>query len=58
LEEIAECADVLRTEEMTRDLHAADCTYESKKITTEYEDKFSASGKNINYVKVIINKEK
>lgn len=58
LEEIAECADILRTEEMTRDLHAADCHYESKNITTEYEDKFSASGKNINYVRVIIDKEK
>ena len=58
LEEIAECADILRTVEMTRDLHGSDCTYESKNITTEYEDKFSASGKNINYVKVIIDKEK
>lgn len=58
LEEIAACGDILCTVEMTRDLHAPDCPYESKNITTEYEDKFSASGKTINYVKVIIDKEK
>ena len=35
--------------EYTEDLHSS--SYESKNITTEYEDKFSLSGKNINYVK-------
>ncbi len=35
--------------EQTADLH--DSSYESKECTTEYEDKFRASGKNINYVK-------
>ena len=58
LEEIEEVGDLLRVDEMTRDLHAADCPYESKNITTEYEDKFSASGKNINYVRLIIDKER
>lgn len=39
--------------EMTRDLHSTEGEdlYESAKYTTEYEDKFSAAGKNINYVK-------
>lgn len=39
--------------EMTRDLHSPESEelYESAKYTTEYEDKFSAAGKNINYVK-------
>ena len=39
--------------EMTRDLHSTESedSYESAKYTTEYEDKFSAAGKNINYVK-------
>lgn len=35
--------------EYTEDLHNSD--FESKNITTEYEDKFSSGGKNINYVK-------
>ena len=35
--------------EYTEDLHSSD--YESKYMTTEYEDRFSAGGKNINYVK-------
>ena len=35
--------------EYTEDLHSSD--YESKHMTTEYEDRFSAAGKNINYVK-------
>ena len=35
--------------EYTEDLHNSD--YESKNTTTEYEDKFSGLGKNINYVK-------
>ena len=39
--------------EMTRDLHSPESEklYESARYTTEYEDKFSAAGKNINYVK-------
>ena len=39
--------------EMTRDLHSPESEdlYESAKYTTEYEDKFSSTGKNINYVK-------
>ncbi len=35
--------------EYTEDLHSSG--YESKYTTTEYEDRFSAGGKNINYVK-------
>ncbi|MBR4410445.1 MAG: tRNA (guanosine(46)-N7)-methyltransferase TrmB [Firmicutes bacterium] len=42
----------LKMAEMTRNLHGEDCTYESRLVTTEYEDKFSAAGKNINYVKI------
>ena len=38
--------------EQTRDLHASE--YESKYTTTEYEDKFSSQGKNINYVKIVV----
>ncbi|MBQ4649692.1 MAG: tRNA (guanosine(46)-N7)-methyltransferase TrmB [Firmicutes bacterium] len=40
--------------EMTRDLHSPENEdiYESARFTTEYEDKFSAAGKNINYVKI------
>ena len=53
LEEIALLEEKgLKMAEMTRDLHGADCTYESRLVTTEYEDKFSAAGKNINYVKI------
>ncbi len=40
------------TLEMTRDLHSSDCEYNSKNITTEYEDKFRNGGKNINYIKI------
>lgn len=36
--------------EVSRDLHASD--FAETNITTEYEDKFAASGKNINYVKI------
>ncbi len=36
--------------EMTRDLHFSECS--SKNITTEYEDKFKACGKKIQFVKV------
>ena len=35
--------------EYTEDLHSSE--YESRHTTTEYEDRFSAGGKNINYVK-------
>lgn len=38
----------LNIEEMSRDLHASD--YAAKAFTTEYEEKFSSRGKNINYV--------
>ncbi len=37
-------------EEISRDLHNAD--YVDKNVMTEYEEKFSSRGKNINYVKV------
>lgn len=39
--------------EMTRDLHSPESEklYESARYTTEYEEKFSAAGKNINYIK-------
>lgn len=53
LEEIEAAA--LRTIEMTRDLHAEETVIENldaRDITTEYEDKFVGTGKNINYVKV------
>ena len=53
LEEIALLEEKgLKMAEMTRDLHGEDCSYESRLVTTEYEDKFSAAGKNINYVKI------
>lgn len=58
LEEFELCSDTLKVVEMTRDLHSGDCTFESACVTTEYEDKFSGRGKNINYIKVIVNKEK
>lgn len=47
LEEIDEAG--LKIIEQSRDLHNSD--FEAKNITTEYEDKFSERGKNINYVK-------
>ncbi|MGP1569412.1 MAG: tRNA (guanosine(46)-N7)-methyltransferase TrmB [Eubacteriales bacterium] len=48
LEEIAEVnAKIL---EITRDLHSTD--YEAALTMTEYEEKFKAAGKNINYVKI------
>lgn len=40
----------LEIAEETRDLHGSD--FESRLVTTEYEDKFRAAGKNINYVKI------
>ena len=51
LEEIAAAGyDII---EMARGLHSRENErlYESARYTTEYEDKFSAAGKNINYVK-------
>lgn len=42
----------LEITEQTRDLH--DSEYESRLTTTEYEDRFRAKGKNINYVKVVV----
>lgn len=38
--------------ELTRDLHLSECT--SKNITTEYEDKFRACGKKIQFVKATL----
>ena len=38
--------------EQTRDLHNSD--YESRLTTTEYEERFKARGKNINYVKIVV----
>lgn len=40
----------LSIEEMTRDLHQS--LYDAKTVKTEYEEKFSAKGKNINYIKI------
>ena len=51
LDEIARLG--LTVTELSRDLHSPDCTYPAKDFTTEYEDKFSGKGKNINYVKVV-----
>ncbi|MDO4544692.1 MAG: tRNA (guanosine(46)-N7)-methyltransferase TrmB [Bacillota bacterium] len=49
LEEIA--AAGLQIAEQTCDLHSSD--YEARHTTTEYEEKFKSTGKNINYVKVL-----
>lgn len=56
LEEIEAVSGIFRTAEMTRDLHAPDCALAAKEITTEYEDKFAAKGKNINYVRIEVEK--
>lgn len=48
LEQIEETG--LEIAEMSRDLHASE--FSEGNITTEYEDKFAATGKNINYVKI------
>ena len=40
----------LKILEISRDLHASE--FADANITTEYEDKFAATGKNINYVKI------
>lgn len=54
LEEIAACG--WTPEKMTRDLHAADDPglRQARSVMTEYEKKFRAAGKNINYVKVTV----
>ncbi|MGI6204997.1 MAG: tRNA (guanosine(46)-N7)-methyltransferase TrmB [Anaerovoracaceae bacterium] len=44
----------LEIAEQTRDLHSSGL--ESGKFTTEYEEKFSSQGKNINYVRICIDK--
>ena len=56
LEEIAQTGELLHIEEITASLHAAECRYTAKNITTEYEDKFVASGKSINYVRMLVDK--
>ncbi|MGX8774221.1 MAG: tRNA (guanosine(46)-N7)-methyltransferase TrmB [Bacillota bacterium] len=56
LEEIAQTGELLRVEEITASLHAAECRYAAKNITTEYEDKFVAVGKSINYVRMLVDK--
>ena len=49
LEEIKELEyDIL---EFTEDLHGPDCDYETKQFMTEYEERFTDQGKNINYIK-------
>lgn len=48
LDEIKE--NSLEIVEMSRDLHSSDLA--AKDITTEYEEKFKNTGKNINYVKI------
>ena len=40
----------LKIMEISRDLHASE--FADANITTEYEDKFASTGKNINYVKI------
>lgn len=52
LGEINVCKGIIK--ECTRDLH--DSLYDSRNTTTEYEEKFRAKGKNINYVKFLIPK--
>ncbi len=42
----------LRIAAQTEDLHGIDCTYASRLITTEYEDKFVGLGKPIHYVRI------
>ncbi|MDD6190461.1 MAG: tRNA (guanosine(46)-N7)-methyltransferase TrmB [Firmicutes bacterium] len=57
IEQIEEkCRETLEIIELTRDLHGSE--YESRFTMTEYEEKFSGKGKNINYVKVTVNKNK
>lgn len=48
LEEIDACG--LHIVEQTRDLHSSD--FASRYTTTEYEDRFRGTGKNINYVRI------
>ena len=58
VEEFRLCESNLQIVELTRNLHGADCTYDSACFTTEYEDKFSGRGKNINYIKATVIKQK
>lgn len=44
----------LKAEAVSRDLHSS--PYSAGNITTEYEDKFSSTGKNINYVLIRVEK--
>ncbi len=55
LEEIG-MVPLLEIVEVTRNLHGDDSRYESRLTMTEYEEKFKDLGKNINYVKVRVNK--
>lgn len=50
LEELSETESKIL--EITRDLHKSD--FEARMNMTEYEEKFSSAGKNINYVKFIL----
>ena len=56
LEEIALVGKLLHAEEGTTDLHGASHHYDARDITTEYEDKFVAKGKNIYYVRAVVDK--
>lgn len=56
LEEIAEVGKLLHVEESTTDLHGSPHRCAAREITTEYEDKFVSKGKNINYVRVVVDK--
>lgn len=58
LEEIEGVGTLLNIELATRDLHGDGNAYDAAKTTTEYEDRFIKCGKNINYVRVIVNKER
>lgn len=52
LEEIAACG--WTPAEMTRDLHGDGLDLQARQFMTEYEKKFHAAGKHINYVKIIV----
>jgi tRNA (guanine-N7-)-methyltransferase len=56
LEEIAEVGKLLHVEESSTDLHGSPHRCAAREITTEYEDKFVSKGKNINYVRVVVDK--
>jgi len=50
--EVKEAAGMFRITESSSDLHHSD--YNAKEITSEYEDKFLAAGKNIYYVRLVM----